>query len=395
MTTLDAALQKFEATEANLEKLDKLWSQIQGHLQGGPAFGSPPEYDELCLAFRRVLPGLPAIDGFRVEDRLLEFDSVGQMRVDALEVDEISAHVSVEDTVEEQGRILREYRFKLNAKRRELVQDRMLNLIDEVDNVLRGFDSRLAGKKLSDSVPEETCSQLKKLVAEIDILLGSSVRPQRWSDMRRHLSFSMVGDLSDIRKLDWPTIKYTLQSNLYGEQDPIPVGVEDLGEVVAGRPTGEVTAQLRWSVLSDEGFERLVFLILSTSPGYENPEWLQQTHAPDRGRDLSVMRVEDDPLAGVRRHRIIVQCKHWLSKSVSVPDVITARGQMELWQPPRVDYLIIATSGRFTVDAIKLIEDHNQSDRALHISMWPETHLERLLAARPYLISEFRLRKSE
>jgi hypothetical protein len=66
---------------------------------------------------------------------------------------------------------------------------------------------------------------------------------------------------------------------------------------------------------------------------------------------------------------------------------------MELWQPPRVDGLIIATTGRFTADAIALIEQHNQADRALHIDMWADSHLEMLLAVRPHLIAEFRLRK--
>jgi hypothetical protein len=61
MPSLEAALQQFEATEANLEKLDKLWEKIYAHISGGPAFGSPPEYDELCLAFRGIMSALPAI----------------------------------------------------------------------------------------------------------------------------------------------------------------------------------------------------------------------------------------------------------------------------------------------------------------------------------------------
>jgi Restriction endonuclease len=168
-----------------------------------------------------------------------------------------------------------------------------------------------------------------------------------------------------------------------------------LGALVAARPQGTVTTKLDWSVLSDEDFERLIFLLIADTPGYENPQWLQHTHAPDRGRDLSVTKVENDPLAGVRRYRIIIQCKHWLSKSVSPADVNAARGQMELWQPPRVDQLVIATTGRFTADAISLVEQHNQADRALHISMWAETHLERLLAARPHLIGDFRLKRTQ
>src|SRR5665213_2399839 len=61
--------------------------------------GSPPEYDELCLAFRRILPALPAIDGFRIQDCLQEYDAIGQMRLDALELDHIEVSVSVENTL--------------------------------------------------------------------------------------------------------------------------------------------------------------------------------------------------------------------------------------------------------------------------------------------------------
>lgn len=117
-----------------------------------------------------------------------------------------------------------------------------------------------------------------------------------------------------------------------------------------------------------------------------------RTNAPDRGRDLSVMRVTADPLSGVIRARVIIQCKHWLDRSVSASDVASLKEQLTLWEPPRVDVCVIATSGRFSSDAVALIERHNQSDRAMRIEMWPESHLERLLAARPHLIGEFRLR---
>src|SRR5690242_9858735 len=104
MADLDAALQYFEATEGNLKKLEKLWSQIESHIPSGPAFGSPPEYDELCLTFRQILGAMPAIDGFQVEDCLHDYDAIGQMRFDALEIGEIEAKVSVENAVSEQGR---------------------------------------------------------------------------------------------------------------------------------------------------------------------------------------------------------------------------------------------------------------------------------------------------
>jgi Restriction endonuclease len=144
--------------------------------------------------------------------------------------------------------------------------------------------------------------------------------------------------------------------------------------------------------LSDEDFERLVFSLISDVPGYENPEWLTRTNAPDRGRDLSVARIITDPLSGVMRSRVLIQCRNWLTKSVGPTDVATLKEQMTTWVPPKVDVLVIATSGRFTSDAVAIVEKHNGGDRALKIEMWPESHLERLLAVRPALIAEFGLR---
>jgi hypothetical protein len=396
MADLDAALQHFEATEGNLKKLEKLWKEIEGLIPSGPAFGSPPQYDELCLAFRQILAALPAIDGFRVEDCLCEYDAIGQMRLDALEIGEIDAQISVENSLAEQGRFLHQYRFKLQGKRRELIRNRLILLIDDIDHLLLRLAIAAQGKQINQNVcelSETDWVQLQEAASEIDTLVGGGERPSRWGDLRRHLHFGMVGDLSDIQKFDWPAVKAGLRSNLYGEHDALPVDVPDLGAIVAARPQGRVPTKLSWPVLSDEDFERLMFLLISDSPGYENPEWLQHTHAPDKGRDLSVTKIENDPLAGVRRYRVIIQCKHWLSKSVGPSEVDTARTQMELWQPPRVDRLVIATTGRFTADAIALVEKHNQGDRALNISMWPDSHLELLLAARPHLIGQFMLKR--
>lgn len=394
MSTLEAALQKFEAAEANLEKLESLWAKISALIPNGISFGAPPEYDELCQAFGGILQALPAIGGVRANCHLLDFDSIGQMRLDAHEVGEIDAHVSVENEIEAPGKKLREYRFLLNAKRRELVRGRLLALIGEVDEILALLAPTLEGAVSNAHVTGPTWSQLNDAVQEIETLLGSNPKPPRWSDLGRHLHFGMFGDLSDIVIADWPAVRAGLQLGAYGEHDPIPVGVDDLDDIVAARPQGHVTSQLNWSALTDDQFERLMFSLISDTPGYENAQWLQNTHAADKGRDLSVFRLDSDLLGGVRRHRVIIQCKHWLSKSIGPGDVSDVRSQMELWQPPRVDELIIATTGRFTVDAISLVEQHNQADRAMHIHMWPDSHLERLLAARPHLIGEFRLRQS-
>jgi hypothetical protein len=394
METLAAALRLFEATEANLAKLERLWDELRALIPEGIAFGSPGQYEELCLAFRQILSALPAIDGFKLTDAICTYDSIGQMRFDAAELGDIDATVTTESCIFEQGRLLQEYRFKFQAKRRALVRNRMLALVDSVDDFLRSILAERDAEPAHAAVADDSWQQLRDAVSEIDTLLGSGARPSRWADLQRHLHFGMQQDLQDIQRLDWPSVKAGLVQDLYGQHDPIPVDVQDLGEVVASKPGGAVPTKLDWSALSDEDFERLLFVLISETAGYENPEWLQHTNAVDRGRDLSAVRVEADPLLGVKRHRTIIQCKHWLNKSVSATDVGNLRTQMALWEPPRVDSLIIATSGRFSTDAVDLVEKHNQTDHALRISLWPESHLERLLAARPHLIAQFRLRRS-
>ena len=158
------------------------------------------------------------------------------------------------------------------------------------------------------------------------------------------------------------------------------------------KPTGQVATRLKWSCLTEEEFERLIFTLLASTEGYENPQWLMKTNAPDKGRDLSVDRVLTDSLTGTIRQSAIIQCKHWLSKSVSLSEVAILKEQMALWDKPRVEICIIATSGRFTSDAVCSIELHNQSGHSLRIEMWPESHLELLLASRPDIVAEFGLR---
>jgi hypothetical protein len=192
-------------------------------------------------------------------------------------------------------------------------------------------------------------------------------------------------DLYDIALRDWPELKTELQEQLYGELEPIPVEVDDLGTVVSSKPAGPVATQLNWAVLDGEGFERLVYNLLLASDSYENPEWLTRTYAPDRGRDISVFRILEDELAGTTRLRIIVQCKHWLSKSINDTDLAAAVAQMSHHEPPAVDVLIVATSGRFTENAVGWSESRRHERMQPSLELWPESHLERLLAERPHI----------
>lgn len=390
---LNAALRFFEAAEANLNKAEKVLAEIEVAIPQGICFGNNIGYDSNCRHFDDLLIALPKIDGWKPEIHLLELNQIAQNRLDAQELGEIEYIVQVEGYIEEPSRLLAEYRHRFNKKRSELVRDSLDLLIDAVDSNIRELGTALNGNIAPNENDRTDFEQLKANIAQINTLLGSSVtKPPRWNDLNRHIHFGMLGDLRDIVEQDWPAVSSGLRKSLYGEKEPIPCEIEDLGALVRIRPRGPVATSLEWKRLDEGNFERLMFALISSEPGYENPEWLMKTNAPDRGRDLSVNRVYSDALSGVLRQRVIIQCKHWLTKSVGVSDISMLKEQMKLWEPPRVDVHVIATSGRFTSDAVALVEKHNQSDTGLRLEIWPESHLERLLASRPGIIAEFNLR---
>lgn len=253
----------------------------------------------------------------------MDLNEIAQARFDAQEIGEIESLITVENQIVAPSRALREYRHRFDKKRRSLVREPLTELIDSVDSHLRQLSPLLQRKHIS-SEPVESAAfdQLKHDIAQIGMLLGNSItKSPRWPDLHRHLAFGQLGDLHDIIKHDWPAFKAGLRMVMYAENDAIPIEVEDLNVLVNAKPRGPVATRLNWDALSDDDFERMLFTLISSAPGYENPEWLMKTNAPDRGRDLSVVRIYSDALGGTIRHRIIIQCKHWLSKSIGVAEV--------------------------------------------------------------------------
>lgn len=391
---INAALRQFDSTEANVEKLERLFGELQKLIPDGICFGGNARYDDLCRSFTDVHAALPKIDGWKPDCHLQDLNEIAQNRFDAIELDEISAKISVEESIGEPARDLAAYRHRLFKKRRELTRGAILETMGQVDEALRQLRLKFPNSDdRTQSVEGEMWDSLKELIMEIETLLGSaSPRPPRWGDLHRHLGFGQLCDLDDIEGMDWLEARASLSKGVYDQNEPIPVAVDDLGLLASSHPEGRVATRLNWKGLTAEDYERLIFALISAAQGYENPAWLMKTNAPDRGRDLSVSRVVNDALGGVIRSRIIIQCRNKPNDSVNVRDVAELKEQMCQWEPPRVDVLIIATTGRFSSDAVAAIEKHNNGDRGLRIEMWPESHLERLLTERPAIIAEFKLR---
>lgn len=177
-----------------------------------------------------------------------------------------------------------------------------------------------------------------------------------------------------------------------GDTDPIPVPDIDLGTAVIQDLTGGATTALNWSVLQPEDFERLLFDLLRDLDGYQNVDWLMKTNAPDRGRDISLQRVVHDAAGTTRIDRVIVQAKHYTTKSVGPSDIQGALASLSTWEPPVIRSLIIATSSRFSSDAVTVAEKHNDLGNRPHIELWPDSRLETLLAQRPKLAITYGLR---
>lgn len=385
---LNQAISDFDGAETTLRRLESVWERLTALVPNGITFlgdsAEGIEYEDLCRAFRDLAGGLPSIDGFRIEAAPMPLDNIAQNRLDAQEVGEVEAITQVEAGIAQPGEAIREYRYRFNRARRRVARDRILELIAEIEGHLQALTSRI------DSGPEPVADpewdQLLAALSEIERLAGSStLRKGRWTDLHRHLAWAQGVDLHDIATHDWPSVLADINAGLYTDTEPMPVTGVDLGTLAASRLEGRVSTKLHWEAIDDEGFERLIFNLISDTSGYENPRWLTKTHAPDGGRDLSVERVHIDPLGGTKRQRVIISCKHWLSKSIG-PDVVhAALARVPLSEPPPVDLLVIATSGRFTNDAVRVIDNHNNGRDRPEIEPWAESHLEGLLAQRPDL----------
>ena len=333
--------------------------------------------------------GLPPIDGFTVTEPLPDIDGVGQSYLDLWEIGEPSFDLA--EWTGRPGRQLEEYRYRLGRARRRAVRDRLRELVTLIDSCLPLVLSGVARDSQIELDNERTAA-LSAAVAEIDRLIGETAPRGRWSDLYRHMHVSQGHDWHDIAEFDWPTVKPDIEAAGLSDIDPVPVPDIDLGHAASSNPSGGVTTALDWKQLDDDGFERLLFDLLNALPGYQNVQWLMQTRAPDRGRDLSLERVSDDGAGSVRTERVHVQAKHWLSRSVSVPEIAATVAAVSLWQPPLVRVLILATSGRFTADAVAWAENRNESGTAPHVTLWPDSHLERLLSQKPQIAAAYGLR---
>lgn len=390
-------MKQFEITEANLKKLEELWDILQEiivSLSKTLDFSQKEAslYENVSLYFKGLIQGTPRIEGYKIDYLVKPYSLILRNYIDISNTNDIVHKFDFDEEIFLQGQQLNEYKFRLRRKRQELARQKIFEICVEIEKDLDVLQTLNPSNEYG-RIEHPIWNDLQQKMDSMQSIIGNSVQlPPRWRDMVRHIGYGQVQDANDIINADWPSIRDGLEEALRRKYDPIPISTEDIGVLVNQKPEGNVVTELKWNNLSPSAFERLIFNLVSSAESYDNPQWLTHTNAPDKGRDLSVYRVIKDALAETIRQRIIIACKHYTSKSVNITEVETLRAQSELWCDPRVDILVIATSGRFTTDAIEKIEKNNGNGKTPRIEMWSDSTLERLLAQKPELIAEFDLR---
>lgn len=389
---LEKILSAFDRAQANVDRLQSVWDRAREFIPTGPAAGSNPEYDNHARAWSDLIGALPAVDGYRISAELPDIDHIGRS---FLGYAEISEHpFSVWEEIERPERELAEYAYRLGRARRRAVRERLEVLTGRVGVLLGDIKDHVDRAALDRSARLETreTQEVAKAVDEIERLIGdSSERTGRWGDLHRHLRFSEPHDWDDIRSLDWPSVLEDIEAAGFADTDPLAIDIDDLGAAASGDISGKATSALNWDAVSDAAFERVLFDLLQAFPAHHNVKWLTKTNAPDRGRDLSFDRSIETPTGEVRTESVMVQAKHWRSKSVPPDELAKVVAQAETW-PSAFHVVIVATSGRFTTDAVTWAEKRAKSGSRPDVELWCDADLERLLARHPSIAAAHGLR---
>jgi len=388
---LQDALGIFAKVEANLDKLEGVWNRIRDLMPDGPSYGlDTSEWRQLRLAWAELCTGIAPIDGVTIEPYLPAPDELADANVRAMEEGDVLRFLTYRDRP---GEEIVEYRVRLERARRALAVGQLRSVVADIDtmlNTVEVIDHRATWGG------EFGWASLKRGIDELEQLVGGLIpRRARWNDLHRHMRFAQDNDLRDVVDMDWPSVRGELEPLIFNELEPLPIDASiDLGSLGRSKPprpsAGPVP--LGWDALDDELFERLIFVLLQRTDGYTDVTWLMPTRAPDRGRDIQAYQLVSDPLMPSRRIRVIVQCKHWTTKSVNPDEVSAVLTRMALWEPPTVEVVIIATCGRFTADAVAMIEKREEARQSPRVIMLADSDLETLLSQHQGLIAEFGLR---
>lgn len=387
---IEVVLKDFENTNSNLSKMWKVWQLAKPHIPVGPSVGTSPQYEVLRNTWDDLRAALPMIDGWKIDTALPDIALIGEQYRDAAYYGLHELAWDVEDDRPEHQ--LLEYHRKLQAKKRKVFRadiDRIAAIITRNIGLITNNLKRDSTEFIDNELTAEVKILYKQIIRITDL---KTVPSARWNDFERHYSFSEGHDWHDIKEYDWPSILQALDQIAYSEFDPIEVTAGELNDYADLTFSGNVVTSINLDSLTAEDFESLMFDVLSSIPNYVNVSIPLKTNAPDQGKDITFSLRVQTGFGGELLEPGVLQAKHWKATSVSVNDIADTLNHVPLWGPPHIRQLIFATSGKFTSDAVQLVQKHNnQGTHGVHIEIWERNKLEFILMKMPEIVQKYRL----
>lgn len=392
---LAAALAAYDRVALNLDKLDRVWQRMEDILPTGPFIGvgsaDAVTYGQLGESWTAIAASLPAIDGWRMEAEIIGYADIGQIRIDYMDIGEPDALIQFEARVAAPRTEAIKYRYKLAGARQRLVRQRSTELVGIIDQLLVPVPTEI-DKELPEPEAAPIFGALKEAVNELERLLGEALAGgPRQGDLHRHLHFAEPHDLRDIAIFDWPAFRPHVELAIYGDEAPVPVDVDDLASL-ASTIASPVPSQVHWDRIDADGFEKLLVRVLEQSGSYIRITRLMNVNAADAGRDIEAYQVVRDGLLSEAHLRVIVQAKHWPARGISPSEIAElVNAKLPLWEGEPVRVLIVATTGSFSQDAVRWMDNHNRAANRPSIVPWSSSELEAILRKWPAILAEFGL----
>ncbi len=336
---IEEKIKIFDLIEVNLTKSDYIWEKISKYLNGK---SDSEDYEILVQKFYNVIQTLPKIENWMPSPEIHELSEVTKLLIENDEIGDWEFTIDMNKKLFQPEQEIRQYKYLVRKKRHEIIREYIKQYLIEIEKEIERILIDYKDAKNNSTIKDDDIVTIVRNSNHIEFLIGKAKYPKRWSDFKRHIHFHLKQDFEDIKKNDLPDIWGSLNEIIYHKEEPLHIGIESLDDIEGEEiPSKLVIKSLKWNNLNDDSFERIIYNLISSTSNYENPKWLTKTRAADKGRDLSVDKIVHDDLVDTQRFKVIIQCKHWLSKSLNVEDIIVSKEKIKNLEPPKIEIFIL------------------------------------------------------